>query len=96
MDVIEVNLSKMNETAVLYKKCSTDLDEMLQDLNTSIHKLQEQWKGETEKIFSTNHFPKLSENIKKHMDKIAFLEKELRNTINEFQYLETDIKSKLP
>ena len=95
MDRIEINISKIADTVALYRNCRTQLEGMVKDLNASVEGLKGRWEGEAQKSFFENHFPTFLESINKHIGMIAFLEKELQTTGDEFRNLERELKLNL-
>ena len=92
---IEVNITKLRETSAAYNNCKVELEDMLKDLSTSMDNLKAHWEGEAQKSYFENAFPQFTDSMNKHISMVAFLEKELTDTADKFESLDSELRSKL-
>lgn len=94
MSKIGVNIVKLRETASVYRNSRTELETILNDLKSSVENLKSGWSGEARNSFSEQHFPKVCESMKKHIERISVLEKELTTAANDFEQLDSELNSR--
>lgn len=92
MPDVLVDINKLRDAAKAYESYKNELNSMLNSLKSDVKNLEAEWKGATSKSFTLDHFPQMQDAMKKHIQKINDLEKELNYAVSQFSNLDLELR----